>query len=83
MNDLQEARVQVRAMVEELEGLRSRLLELQATLPVPLGDAADVAEEDTGEEPDPASEMHAVIGCAVRDSLEPLLGDLRSLAPHS
>jgi hypothetical protein len=77
MSDLREAREQVRAMVGELEEIRGRLLERQAKLPVALVDASD---EEDGEEPDPASEVHAVIGCAIRDSLEPLIGDLRSVA---
>ena len=75
MADLQQAREQLRVAAGELEDLRIRLLLLQASLPLT---PADTSPEDVEEPPTPASEMHATLGCVVRDYLEPLIRDLRA-----
>ncbi len=77
MADLQQAREQLRAAAGELEDLRTRLLGLQASLPLT---PADTSREDLEEPPTPASEMHAALGCVVRDYLDPLIRDLRAAA---
>lgn len=76
MIDAQEARKKIGALAGELEEIRTRLLDLRANLPAPLSEAA---EQDLAEDLDPASELHAVLGCAVRDCLDPLIRDLRAL----
>lgn len=80
MIDVQEARKQIGALAGELEEIRARLLNLRANLPAPLSEAA---EQDLAEDLDPASELHAVLGCTVRDCLDPLVRDLRGLDPES
>jgi hypothetical protein len=77
MIDTHEARKQVGALAGELEEIRNRLLDLRANLPAPISESA---EQDLVEDLDPASELHAVLGCAVRDCLDPLVRDLRGLA---
>ncbi|HVR95379.1 MAG TPA: hypothetical protein VMW27_02110 [Thermoanaerobaculia bacterium] len=77
MTDLQEVRDQLRIAVRELEDLRTRLLGIQASLPL---SPADTSPEDMEEPATPASEMHAVLGCVVRDYLDPLIRDLRGAA---
>jgi hypothetical protein len=79
MIDVQEARKQLGTVAGELEEIRTRLLDLRTRLPVPLSEAS---EQDLAEDLDPASELHAVLGCAIRDCLDPLIRDLRALAEH-
>jgi hypothetical protein len=76
MIDVQEARKQIGTVAGELEEIRTRLLDLRASLPIPPSEAAEL---DIAEDLDPASELHAVLGCAVRDCLDPLIRDLRAL----
>lgn len=72
------ARERLRAVVDTFEGARLLLVGLRATLPLPRGKD----QEDPDADPDPASEMHAVIGCSLHDSLDPLIRDLRALAEY-
>jgi hypothetical protein len=76
MIDAQEARKQIGVLAGELEEIRTRLLDLRANLPEPLSEAT---EQDLADDLDPASELHAILGCAVRDCLDPLVRDLRAL----
>jgi hypothetical protein len=76
MIDVQETRKQLGTVAGELEEIRTRLLDLRANLPI---SAVEAAEQDIADL-DPAAELHAVLGCAVRDSLDPLIRDLRALA---
>jgi hypothetical protein len=83
MIDVQEARKQLGAVAGELEEIRTRLIELRASLPTSTMEATeqDIADEaDDVDDLDPAAELHAVLGCAIRDSLDPLVRDLRALA---
>jgi hypothetical protein len=75
MTDVQEARKQLGTVAGELEEIRTRLIELRASLPT---SAMEAAEQDIADL-DPAAELHAVLGCAVRDCLDPLVRDLRGL----
>lgn len=75
MADLEQAKEQLRAAAGELEDLRARLLGLQTSLPLTPN---DTSREDIEEFATPASEMHAALGCVVRDHLEPLIRDLRA-----
>jgi hypothetical protein len=75
MIDVQEARKQIGALAGELDKIRTRLIELRASLPT---SAMEATEQDIADL-DPAAELHAVLGCAVRDCLDPLVRDLRAL----
>ena len=75
MIDVQEARKQLGTVAGELEEIRTRLLDLRANLPT---SATEAAEQDIADL-DPAAELHAVLGCTVRDCLDPLVRDLRAL----
>jgi hypothetical protein len=67
----------LRDVVQELEGSRSKLLDLKsAVLP------SEHSEEDRDAEPDPASEMKAVIECGLHDCLDPLIRDLLAAAEY-
>jgi len=77
MIDTQEARKQIGTLAGELEEIRTRLLTLRGSLPPP---PSETAEQDLSEDLDPASELHAILGCAVHDCLDPLVRDLRGLA---
>lgn len=61
--------------VRELEGVRERLRELKRQLVPP-----EPTMEDRDAEPDPLSEMRAVIECGLHDCLEPLIRDLLAAA---
>lgn len=75
---LDQARTQLHGVVDDLEANLFRLLGVQGALPLP----PRVDDEDVDADPDPASEMHAVIGCVIRDALEPLIRDLRAAASY-
>lgn len=79
MIDTQEARKQIGTLAGELEEIRTRLLALRGSLPPPPSEAA---AQDLSEELDPASELHAILGCAIHDCLDPLVRDLRRLVPQ-
>lgn len=74
---LARARARLRSLAEEFREGRSRLVQFQASLPLP----AEDPREDV-EEPDPLSHMHAVAGNAIRDSLDPLIRDLLAAAAY-
>jgi hypothetical protein len=61
--------------VRELQAIRERLIELKRQV-VPPGTTAG----DGDAEPDPLSEMGAVIECGLHDCLEPLIRDLQAAA---
>ena len=66
------ARRQLRKVADELETLQLTLLGIQGTLPEPpAGAGEDVDAMDA------ASELRAVIGCVLRDSIGPAMRDLR------
>lgn len=80
MIDVQEARKQIGTLAGELEEIRTRLLDLRANLPTSATEAAEQDIADDADDLDPAAELHAVLGCAIRDCLDPLVRDLRALA---
>jgi hypothetical protein len=75
MNGIEAAQAQLREIVRELEAVKGRLVGLLASLPVPAADA----EEDL-EKMDIRTEVHSVVHCVLRDSLEPAIRDLRNAA---
>jgi hypothetical protein len=79
MIDVQEARKQLGTVAGELEEIRTRLIELRASLPTSTMEATEQDIVNDADDLDPAAELHAVLGCAIRDSLDPLVRDLRAL----
>ena len=77
MDDLEEARQRIGVIAGELEEIRTHVLGVQATLPLP---PANGSEEDIVGELDPASGLRAVLECLVRDCLDPLIRGLRAEA---
>ncbi len=65
----------LRESVRDLQEIRERLLGLRRQIPGP-------AAEDDDAEPDPLSEMGAVIECGLHDCLEPLIRDLLAAAEY-
>ena len=65
----------LRESVRDLQEMRERLLELRRQIPL-----AESMAMDEDAEPDPLSEMGAVIECGLHDCLEPLIRDLLAAA---
>ncbi len=72
-----EAKEQLREIVAELEAIRFRLLGIQSSLPDSPVERFPPLE---GAEMEPGSEIRAVIGCVLDDSIRPAIRDLRNMA---
>lgn len=72
-----QAKEQLREIVAELEAIRFRLLGIQASLPDSPAERFPPLE---GDEMDPWSEIRAIIGCVLDDSIRPAIRDLRNMA---
>lgn len=73
------AQRQLGEIVRSLETIRFHLIGVEATLPPSPAETdrlQDVGTEDT----DPVTALRSAIQCALKDSLEPLIGDLRNVA---
>ncbi|MFL6264365.1 MAG: hypothetical protein ACJ76Y_32150 [Thermoanaerobaculia bacterium] len=68
------ARKQIQKVADELETLQLTLLGIQGTLPEPPAEADKSLDLEAM---DAASELRAVIGCVLRDSIGPAMRDLR------
>ncbi|HEV8581375.1 MAG TPA: hypothetical protein VGX68_20100 [Thermoanaerobaculia bacterium] len=80
MTDLEAAaQAELRAMVVELEALRSRLSRLHDRLPVPADETAMLLGE---KEMDVSTEVRSVIECVLSDRIEPALRDLAAAASY-
>ena len=75
----EEARAELRGIVEELDGIRGRLVELHDQLPVPPEEAAMLAGEV---EMDFPTEVRSVIECILNDWLGPTIRDLAVAATY-
>jgi hypothetical protein len=73
------ARAELRGIVEELDGLRARLVDLHGQLPVPAEESAMLAGEL---EMDFPTEVRSVIECVLNDSLQPAIRDLAAAASY-
>lgn len=71
----EEARAELRRIVEALKKVRSQLRDIAAALPSTLEEAM-YAEED----PDVAIEVRAVIDCVLTDQIGPAVRDLSAAA---
>ncbi len=67
------ARAELRAIVEELDRIRARLVDLHARLPVSPQETAMLVGE---EEMDFPTEVRSVIECVLNDNLRPGIRDL-------
>jgi hypothetical protein len=74
MDHLGEQREKLRLANRKLEEVRVLLLEVQGSMPP---SPTESSLEDLEEPLDPAADLRALIGCAVRDCLEPLMRTLR------
>jgi hypothetical protein len=74
-----EARAELRALVEDLDGIRGRLVDLHGRLPVPAEETAMLAGEV---EMDFPTEVRSVIECILNDWLRPTIRDLAAAASY-
>lgn len=75
---VESARAELQTVIQELEGLQGRLLEIRRGLPPPLPSP----EDDLNADPDASTEMGRVIECVLQDSLVPAIRDLLAAAQH-
>ena len=74
MTALAAARRQLQKVADELETLQLTMLGIQGSLPEPPAEADKSLDMEAV---DAASELRAVIGCVLRDSIGPAMRDLR------
>jgi len=80
VNELEAAaQAELRDIVEELDGIRRRLADIHARLPVPPEETAMLLGEA---EMDVATEVRSVIECVLNDSIEPAIRDLAAAASY-
>jgi hypothetical protein len=71
------ARAELRSVVEYLDAIRARLVDLHARLPVSPQETAMLLGE---EEMDFATEVRSVIECILHDMIQPAIRDLAAAA---
>lgn len=69
----------LRKSVEDLRRVREELLGLRAAIQIPPAESS-LADQDA--EPDPLTEMMAVLDCGMHDGLDPLIRDLGAAAEY-
>jgi hypothetical protein len=74
------ARSELARIIKEMETLGFRLMGVRASLPAV--DEADASQDDINEDPDATIEMRAIIGCVLKDCLQPAVNDLRIAARY-
>ena len=79
MSQIDALRKGLREVVKKLQESRDKLLELRKVVPA---SPPEASEDDLEAEPDPLSEMAAVIDCGLHDCLEPLIRDLTDAAEY-
>jgi len=73
------AQAALQQIVQELDAIRGRLIEIHERLPVSLEETAMLLGE---EEMDIATEIRSVIECVLNDSLRPAIRDLAAAASY-
>ena len=73
------AQAELRRIVDELDAIGSRLMDVHGRLPVPPKETAGGWGEDGGDAV-PAAEIRSVIECVLADSLRPAIRDLAAAA---
>jgi len=76
LNDLSEVKRDIQGIVETLISVRHQMEGVQASVPP---GAAEISQEDCDTDPDPPTEIRAVIATSIKDSLDPMIRDLRDL----
>ena len=76
---VQNARAELQTVIQELEGLQGRLLEIRRGLPPPPSSTED---DDLNADPDASTEMGRVIECVLQDRIEPAVRDLLAAAEY-
>lgn len=80
MTDAEDAaQAELQRVVEELDAIRSHLVEIHARLPVPPEESAMLLGE---EEMDVATEVRSIIECVLTDSIQPAIRDLAVAAAY-
>lgn len=73
--------MQLSGMRAEIQGLETRMILLQQALTPALPQVSP--DENVGDEPDAATQIHSSLGCWLRDRLSPLLSEISYLLRHS
>jgi hypothetical protein len=73
------AQSELQRIVEELEAIRVRLMDIHAKLPVPPEEIAMLLGE---EEMDVSTEVRSIIECVLNDSIQPAIRDLAAAAAY-
>jgi hypothetical protein len=76
MNDLSEVKRHITSIVTQLTAVRFQMLGVQTSIPP---GAAEVSQEDCDVDPDIPTEIRAVMGTCIKDSLDPMIRNLREL----
>lgn len=77
MTEVDQAKTQLRRVVETLQAIRSQLLGLQASIPPT---DQETSLDDLEGEPDAPTAIRAALANALRDRLDPLIQDLAAVA---
>lgn|GEM_PF-735595 len=77
------AQAELLQIVDQLESIRFRLVEIVESLPAPRKDAgAPLSEEDMEEDMDTATEVRTTIQCVLNDNIQPAIRDFRTVASY-
>ena len=79
MNDLSEVKGDISNIVEKLVAVRHQMVGVEAKVPP---GAAEISQEDLDADPDIPTEIRAVMGTCIKDSLDPMIRDLRDLLSY-
>ena len=79
MNDLSEVKGHITSIVTQLTAVRFQMLGVQMSIPP---GAAEISQEDWNADPDPPTEIRAVMGTCIKDSVDPMIRDLRDLLTY-
>jgi SMC interacting uncharacterized protein involved in chromosome segregation len=79
MIDVEKAKQEIRAAVQELTATRSRLAAVQQDLP---RSPQEITDDDLDDDPDVSTEIRSVIGNGLLNCLDPLIRDLLDAAVY-
>jgi hypothetical protein len=77
------AQAELLQIVDQLEAIRFRLVEVVESLPAPRKDTGTpLSEEDMEEDMDTATEIRTTIQCVLNDNIQPAIRDFRTVAAY-
>lgn len=79
MNDLSAVKGDIQSIVETLISVRHQMEGVQASVPPSV---AEISQEDYDADPDMPTEIRAVMGTCIKDSLDPMIRDLSDLLTY-